>query len=162
MTKKERIKKLEGMIEKYHQQADEHFRKYLEAKAELENYKKRKDREVAKEKELANEEVLKDLLPIMDSLENAYLYMYGDKVDMKTVCENIDVVWAQLGDVLKKNGVKVFNSVGESFDPYKHEALGVLKTDRHEEGIVLDQMQRGYMLKDRLLRPATVMVSKRK
>lgn len=101
---------------------------------------------------------------MIDSLEQTWLYMHGDKdeVKRKTVCENLEQILKQVDIFLESFGVKGFKVVGEEFDPHRHEALGALETSRHEEGIVLDVLQRGYMLKDRLLRPAAVLISKKK
>jgi len=128
--------------------------------AEFENYKKRILREQSKSKTLANMDLIKNLLPILDDLEKAIISK-ENKDEVKAIIDGIDIIYKEFDQVLNKEGVKEVYPEGEMFDPRYHHALMQFESDEHEEGTVLEVLQKGYLLNDTLLRPATVKVSKK-
>jgi molecular chaperone GrpE len=131
----------------------------LRQAADLENYKKRSAREKADSIRYANENLVKDLLPVLDNLERALSYAQGGG-NGKPLLEGIELVLKNLLEVLGRHGVSQVSSVGEPFDPAKHEAVAQVESREHDPNQVVDEYRKGYYLLDRLLRPAQVAVAK--
>ena len=127
--------------------------------ADFENYKKRAAREKEDWTKFANEDLIKAILPFIDNLERAV--NHAQKIaDTGVLVEGVRLTLQQLLQALNKFGLSSFESVGKPFDPAMHEAMLVVETDQHEPNQVVEEFQKGYLLNDRLLRPATVSVSK--
>ncbi len=132
----------------------------LRALAEMENFKKRLAREHEEQLRYAAENVLADLLPTLDNLDLAL--QYGSRHDAcKDMLTGVQMTRKLLLDAVRKHGLEPVGTVGEVFTPELHEALSFDMRDDMDEGLVSDVFQRGYKLKDRLLRPAKVTISKR-
>jgi molecular chaperone GrpE len=131
----------------------------LRAQAEWDNSRKR----ILKEKEdavrYAGEALLEKLLPVLDNFEMG-MQAAKTATDPKAIAQGFEMVQAQLQQVLRDAGVEAIEAVGQPFDPHRHEALGHHESVDQPEGHVLTQMRKGYKLKDRLLRPASVFVAK--
>lgn len=125
--------------------------------AEFDNYRKRNAKEQQDFRDYALAEALKSLLPILDSLDNALKTKAASLEDFHSGIELID---KQFHDALAKLGVQPVEAVGESFDPNLHQAIQMVDTGDAKDNEVLDELQRGYRLKDRLLRPAMVRVAR--
>jgi molecular chaperone GrpE len=152
-----RATKGEAEAKALRQERDELKNKYLRALAEMENLRKRADREKSEYYLYALAEVLKDLLTIMDSFERAL--RAEDRSDGKVFLEGVRMIQRQLLDFLARKGVTpILEVVGSRFDPGLHQALSSEEADDVEEAMVSEEMQRGYRLHDRLLRPALVKV----
>lgn len=134
--------------------------KYLRICADFENYKKRSMKEQVESAKYSNERIFKELLPVIDNLERAILHS-KETSDLKLV-EGVELTCKQLLDSLGRFGVKVIQSTGEPFDPSRHQALGQVESDRHDENIVIEELQKGYLLEDRMLRPALVNISRKR
>ena len=132
----------------------------LRALAEMENFKKRLQREKDEQTRYATENVLGDLLPTLDNLDLALQYG-GQSEACKDMLTGVEMTRKLLLDAVKRHGLEPVGSVGEEFDPALHEAIGQEESPEHEAGRILHVMQKGYTLKDRLLRPAKVIVSAR-
>lgn len=130
----------------------------LRTAAEFDNYRKRIDRERRDQADNAMADALEDLLPIMDNLELALGAPAGD--DANAYRKGVELIHRQMADLLKKRGVKVMETVGTDFDPRFHQAVVHEVSADHREGEVMEELRRGYMLGDRLLRPAMVKVAK--
>lgn len=130
----------------------------LRIAADFDNYKKTSQREQLNSIKFANEALLTNLLPIIDNLEQAVLTSQGTQKN--EVVLGVEMVLKQFKDLLEKFGVEVFSAVGKMFDPARHEALGQKEDDEVPEGTVLLEYQKGYLLNQRLLRPARVMVAR--
>jgi len=128
----------------------------LRLAADFDNYRKRAQRELEQTRRFGIERLLGDLLPVLDAVDRALGYV-GDS--REPFAEGVRLIARQAVDVLARHGVKGFASVGQPFDPTLHEAVGVNYTQGAPPGIVLEEHQRGYLLHDRLLRPAKVIVS---
>lgn len=133
--------------------------RFLRERAELENFKKRMQRENAEALRFACEPLIRDILPVVDNLERAVEHGAGNG---QSVLDGVRLVLRSLLDVLDRHGVKRVDAVGEPFDPSRHEAMAQIESADHEPNRVVAQHHRGYLLHDRLLRPALVTVSSRK
>ena len=133
--------------------------KVLRAHAEFENFKKRVTKEKSDLMKYANEEFAKEMLRTIDSLELALDHAREDN-QSASITEGIEIILKQLLQSLDRFGVKGFNAVGEPFDPTRHEAVVQVESAEHEPDTVVSEAQKGYFLRDRLLRPALVTVSK--
>jgi molecular chaperone GrpE len=140
-------------------EAKNNYDRLLRQAAEMENFKKRTTREREDAARFANEVLLKDLLPVVDNLERAVAHASGGG-DGKPLVEGVEMVLRGLLDVLAKHGVNQISAVGQTFDPAKHEAMAQVETEDHEPNSVVEELHKGYMLRDRLLRPALVSVAK--
>ena len=129
--------------------------------AELINYRKRKDEEVEKIKKYCNQDIIVDLLPVIDNFERAVKYDDNNLEDaFSKFLSGFKIMFSDLNNVLVKYGVSPINRVGEEFDPKLEQALLTDKVDGHNEDEVLEVLLKGYMLKDRVIRPATVKINK--
>ena len=129
--------------------------------AELENYKKRVSREKEETLRFANETMVKDLLPVVDNLERALSHANEqESPNGKALIEGVEMVLKGLLDTLGKHGVVPIVAVGQPFDPSLHEAVAQVESESVAANAVVDEYSKGYLLRDRLVRPAMVSVSK--
>jgi molecular chaperone GrpE len=125
--------------------------------AEFENARKRTAREQSEFREYAVADAFKALLPTLDSFERALQTSRADKSEFRG---GIELIYKQLQDALLKMGLRAIPATGEPFDPHLHEAIEMVDTSEAEDHQVLEELQRGYKLKDRLLRPSMVKVAR--
>lgn len=131
----------------------------LRQAAEMENTRKRLEREKSEGINFANECLIRELLPVIDNLERAL--QHGEKdTTCKGLLEGVRITLKSFGDVLGKFGCTPFESVGKTFDPNFHEAVMQQESSEYPEKTILQELQKGYTLRDRLVRPAMVIVSK--
>ncbi len=130
----------------------------LRSQADFDNYRKRAAREREETLRYANARLLEALFPVIDNFELG-MVAARQAPDSQTIVAGFEMVHRQLLDVLKEQGVEVVEAVGVAFDPNLHEALGHEASDEIPEGHVLRQLRKGYRVRDRLLRPANVIVS---
>jgi len=140
-------------------QAAELKDRLLRAQAEWDNSRKRILREKEDAVRYAGEGFLERLLPVLDNFEMG-MQAAKTATDTKAIAQGLEMVLAQFQQVLRDAGVETIEAVGKPFDPHRHEALGHHESSEHPEGQVLTQMRKGYKLKDRLLRAASVFVAK--
>ncbi len=133
----------------------------LRATAEFDNYKKRSERELSEFRKFANERLIKDLLPVMDNLERAIESSTEDTAN-SGIIEGVKMTLAEIYKVLESFNLKCLESEGKEFDPNFHQAVLQEETDEYPENVVIKVMQKGYILHDRLIRPAMVVVAKAK
>ena len=129
----------------------------LRTAAEFDNYRKRIDRERRDLSEYAASEVLTELLPIIDNLERALITPGAEDDPFR---KGVELIHKQMLDLLRKRGVKPIEARGLDFDPNFHQAVIHEPSDSHREGEVMEELQRGYLIGERLLRPAMVKVAK--
>ena len=132
--------------------------RYMRLAAEFENYKKRSEREKAEFLKRANESLVAEMLPVLDNLERAV--EASDGADVQTMQQGLEMVLDQLRKGLAKFGLEEIEAMGKPFDPQLHEAMMQQEDPDAEAGTVLSQYQKGYRFRDRLLRPAMVVVAK--
>lgn len=159
--------KMEKKIEKLKQQLKEkenELTEYVDTlqrlQAEFENFRKRIVKEQNRFIYIANKDLIKKLLPIIDNFERA-ISSKKNKDEVKKIIDGISIIYNEFGQILKKEGVKELYPKGEMFDPRYHDAIMHVESDKYEEGTVLEVLQKGYLLNDNLLRPATVKISKK-
>lgn len=143
---------LQAEVEKYRDAA-------LRGRAEFDNYRKRVVREKEDAIRYANSSLFETLLPILDNFELG-LGAAKNAPEAANIVMGLEMVRKQLEDFLRSNGVEVIDALGKEFDPNFHEAVGQEASSEVAEGVVLRQLRRGFKLRDRLLRPASVVVSK--
>ena len=141
-------------------EAQKNWDLYLRERADLENFRKRAQRDKEELGKFANEGILRELVPAVDSLERALEHARQDGAGGETLLKGVELTLAQFQKVLEKFGVVAIKSLGEPFDPSRHEAMGQLESADQPANTVVQEYQKGYLLNDRLLRPALVMVAK--
>jgi molecular chaperone GrpE len=141
--------------------ADEHWDRLLRTTADFDNFRKRAAREKQEAIRFANESLMEKLLPVLDSFEMALSAANkADASGLESLQAGIGLVQQQLRSVLADAGLELVDATGKTFDPNLHEAVSQQETKDVPEGQVVQQLRKGYKLKDRLLRPATVIVAK--
>ena len=142
--------------------ADEKWEKYVRAVADLDNYKKRAARERSESIKYANEALIEKLLPIVDNFEAALAATSspqgGNVESLKT---GINMIYTQIKGFLNESGVEEIDALNKPFDPNFHEAVSQQATEDAPEGQVVHQLRKGYRYRDRLIRPAMVVVAKK-
>lgn len=151
----------EDPLEAARAEAQKNRDQLLRVAADFDNYKKRARRELGDAVKVGREDLLRDLLPVFDNFERASAHA-GTATDVKALAEGISMVQRQFVDVLGKLGVERVASTGEPFDPAVHEAVQHLETDEFAPGVVAAELQAGYRMGGRVLRPALVVVAKAK
>ncbi len=149
---KENIKTLEN-------EKSELNNKYMRIVAEFDNYKKRTDKEYISLIQNANEQLINNLLPIVDDLERSLDHLDENK-DFESLADGFKIIYKNLISILEKQGLKPLQSVGEEFDPEKHDALLQSEKKGLEANTVIDEHLKGYILNDKVIRHAQVIVSK--
>lgn len=162
-TVKIEVDSVEGLQKKLDEalmESQQHYDRLLRVSAEFDNYKKRAAREADEFRKFANEALLKDLLHIVDNLERA-IHSANENGDANAcVVEGVCMTRDEILKIFSKYGVTLIEAVGKPFDPAYHQAVMQEETDAHPENTVVSEMQKGYLLHDRLLRPAMVVVAK--
>ncbi len=160
---------IESELEAARKEARENYDRFLRMSADFENFKKRTAREMESIKKFANEKLITELLPIADNLERAIesanIVEEDESEPVKkengaSIVEGVNMVYKELLKVFEKFGVTAIGSLGETFDPVIHEAVMQEPSGDVPENTVIREFHKGYMLNDRLLRPAMVVVSK--
>ncbi|HZR67698.1 MAG TPA: nucleotide exchange factor GrpE [Burkholderiales bacterium] len=154
----EAIPAIEELLRQAELKAQEHHDAWLRAKAETENVRKRAQIEVANAHKYAIESFAQELLPVKDSLEAA---LAADAATADAIRSGVELTLKQLAAVFEKANLKEINPVGQKFDPHQHQAISMLPSER-EPNTVINVLQKGYLLNDRVIRPALVTVSQSK
>lgn len=149
---------LQEMVRIAERKAAEHYDAWLRAKAEAENVRRRAEEEIAKARLYAIDKFAAALLPVKDSLEAA---LATENQTVESLREGVELTLKQLTAALEQFGIKEENPAGNKFDPNLHQAIGMIETDG-EPNHVAQVLQKGYLIHERVLRPALVMVSKAK
>ena len=141
--------------------------KLLRSLAEIENQRRRFEKEIKDAFEFGSFNFAKESLAILDNLQRAKNAIKNDKIlkenkDLDKFLENINIIEKDLISIFEKNRIKKIVAIGKKFDPNIHQAMAEIEDDNSEVGIIIQEIQAGYMLSDRLLRPALVGVAKRK
>ena len=156
------LKDMEVRLESLDKEAKESYDRFLRVSAEFENYKKRAAREMNDFRKFANENLIKEMLPVIDNLDRAIESSSKDKHANSSLVEGVNMTLKEILKVLEQFGVKPFESLGKLFDPGFHQAVMQEETENHPDNTVLKELQKGYTIHERLLRPAMVVVSKTK
>ena len=156
------LKEMEARLESLEQEAKENHDRFLRVSAEFENYKKRAAREMGDFRKFANESFVKAMLPVVDNLDRAIESSSNDKNTNTSVVEGVNMTLREILKVFEQFGVMPFESLGKTFDPGFHQAVMQEENEDYPDNTVLNELQKGYLIHDRLLRPAMVVVSKKK
>jgi molecular chaperone GrpE len=141
--------------------AAEHWDRLLRNTADFENFKKRAARERQDAIKFANESLLQKIIPVLDNFEMALAAAHSSSADgLKSLADGVTMIHAQLRQALADAGLEELSAAGQVFDPNLHEAVSQQESSEVTEGHVLQQLRKGYRLRERLLRPATVIVAK--
>ena len=149
---------LQEQLQKQQEESRKNYDHYLRALADVENIKKRTQREREEYLKYANVSFIKKLLPVIDDLHRA-MDVAGKSKDFEVLSKGIEMTARSLDDLLKGEGLQAIDSLGKTFDPQYHQALTVEPSDLHLENTVIEQLQTGYILHDRVIRPSLVKVS---
>jgi molecular chaperone GrpE len=151
---------LKSRLEQIEKEKQDLYDRVLRTTADFDNFRKRVSREKDELIRYGNEKLARELLPVIDNFERA-LGQAENSADNKALREGIEMILKQFIAVLEKFGVKYFTSVGQPFDPNKHEAMVHQESGEHEENAVISEFQKGYYLHEKLLRPSLVAVAKK-
>lgn len=156
----DRIAELELALSKAEAKANEQKESVLRTQAEMENVRRRASQDVEKAHKFALEKFANELLTSVDNLERAMQAAEGSETVDKTFLEGIELTYKSLTTTLEKFGVKAVGQEGEIFNPDQHQAMSMQESPEHDNNTIIAVMQKGYMLNERLLRPAMVMVAR--
>jgi molecular chaperone GrpE len=149
-------------LEKLKAEKDDYYDRLLRASAEFDNYKKRANREMTELRKYANESLTRELLSVVDNLERAIMMSTENQTAVDSIVEGVDMTLKEILKILEKFYVTPLISMGEVFDPRFHQAVGQEESEDSPANTIIKELQKGYMIHDRLLRPAMVIVSKAK
>ena len=134
------------------------FNRHLRLQAEYDNFRKRTQKEKAADLTYKSQALVTEILPVLDDFERALLTASEDEAEINFV-DGMKIIYRQLTAVLEKEGVEIIATVGEEFDPNIHQAVATVSDDQYETNVVVEELQKGYLLKDRVIRPAMVKVN---
>ncbi|CAM4266362.1 nucleotide exchange factor GrpE [Paenibacillus tarimensis] len=147
----DREKELEQLVE-------EHQQRLLRTQADYDNFRRRTQKEKEELAQYASMKLVGQLLPVMDNFERA-IGASKESGDFDALSKGVDMIFRQMAQLLEQEGLRPMESVGQPFNPEFHQAVMTVESDEYEEGTVVEELQKGYMLKEKVLRPAMVKVS---
>ena len=153
------LEEIQAELETAKQEAKETYDRFLRGSAEFENYKKRSTREMDDFRKFANQSLIKEMLAVVDNLERALNSSNGNSSNDKCMVDGVNLTLKDILKVFEKFNVKPIESIGQPFDPNFHQAMMQEETDGYPENTVITELQKGYMIHDRLLRPSMVVVA---
>lgn len=153
------IQQVERQLIELRKEKEDIYDRLLRKHADFENFRKRADKDKREFQMYAHSEFMYDLLPILDNFERALAH--SDEQSGPEYRKGVELIYRQLRDVLEKRGLKAIQSKGQTFDPNLHEAIAREEHSELEENTILEELQKGYYFRERLLRPALVKVSSR-
>jgi molecular chaperone GrpE len=144
-------------VESLRKQADENMERYLRVQADFDNFRRRTRLEKEDFAKYASSKLVEQLLPILDNFERA-IQSSKDSKDFDSLMKGIEMTFRQLDQALEQEGLKRMDAAGQPFNPEYHQAIMQVESEEHEEGTVVEEIQKGYLFKDKVLRPAMVKV----
>jgi len=153
------LKEVRADLETAKQEAKETYDRFLRVSAEFENYKKRSAREMDDFRKYANQSLVKEMLAVVDNLERALNSSNGNSSNDKCMADGVNLTLKEILKVFEKFNVKPIESIGQPFDPNFHQAMMQEETEDYSENTVITELQKGYLIHDRLLRPSMVVVA---
>lgn len=161
VKEKDELTLLKEKLEEKTKEAEANYDRLVRFQAEFENYKKRIWKEQQEYFKYSQESFLKDLLPVIDNFERA-IKAGQNSSNTQALLEGVQLTLSQIKDILTKWGLTEIEAAGQCFDPSRHEALMVVDSDTHQDNHVVEEIEKGYLLKDRIIRPSKVIVAKKK
>ncbi|MCX7784769.1 MAG: nucleotide exchange factor GrpE [candidate division WOR-3 bacterium] len=160
MTKKGPVSELKEKLETLSAEAKTHYENYLRLLAEFENFRKRKEREIDEFRLYANENLMTELIPVLENFDRALackdLAVANNKESLQ---KGLEIVYRQLKSILEKFGLKEFSMQGQEFNPKTCEAISFIETNEKPTNTVVEEIGKGYLYYDRVIRPAKVIVA---
>jgi molecular chaperone GrpE len=156
--KKASLEKLRQEIEELQKEKDELFEKLQRVSADYANFQKRAPKQITDSVAYEKEKIIKMLLPALDNFEHT-LQSASSAENAEVLIKGIQIIYDQMIDILKLYGVQQVVAVGEKFDPSQHQAMMQKTDEEKEEGVVLEEFQKGYTLNGRVIRPSKVVVN---
>jgi len=147
-------------LEELRKEADEHYQRFLRTQADFDNFRRRSRLEKEDFAKYASMKLIEQLLPVVDNFERA-ISTSKESQDFASLIKGIEMTFRQLDQVLNQEGLAPIEAVGQPFNPELHQAVMQVESDEHEDGTVVEELQKGYMLKEKVLRPSMVKVSTR-
>ncbi len=157
MSKKDKKDKKQ----KLNQELEELKNKYIRTLAELENSRKRMQKEKTEALSFAVENTISEFLPLIDNFENALNFANNSSEEVKNWATGFQMILSQLKDILHNHGIVAYHSVGNRFDPHLHDAVEIVETNDYEPGSIIEEFAKGYKSALRVIRPARVKVTKK-
>ncbi|MEM7564455.1 MAG: nucleotide exchange factor GrpE [Pseudomonadota bacterium] len=151
---------LEEQLEKAQDTIKEYFDQMMRLRADMENLRKRAERDVENAHKYALKNFVENLLPIIDSMEMGQTAAEAENATLESIREGSEMTMNMFVQVLQKSGLEQINPVGEKFDPEQHQAISMIEAEGAESNTVIEVMQKGFALNERLVRPAMVVVAK--
>lgn len=151
---------LKLMLEDSRSKADDHWNAYLRGQAELDNLQKRSARDLANAHKFAVEKFVMELLPVHDSMEMGVSAANEENAEIGSLKEGVNLTLKMFSDVMEKFNIQAIDPEGEKFNPDLHQAMSMQEVEGAEANTILTVVQKGYLLNDRLIRPAMVIVAK--
>ncbi|SDM87530.1 molecular chaperone GrpE [Paenibacillus sp. yr247] len=145
-------------LETARMQAEENYQRLLRVQADFDNFRRRARAEKEDFAKYASLKLIEQLLPIVDNFDRA-LSSSKETKDFEALVKGLDMTYRGMDQLLTAEGLKPIESVGQPFNPEFHQAVMQVESEEHEEGIVVEELQKGYILKDKVIRPAMVKVS---
>lgn len=140
-------------------QVDENYQRMLRVQADFDNFRRRTVKEKEDFAKYASAKLVEQLLPLLDNFERALAVAVPDAQGSNSFVTGIEMIYRQMAQILEAEGLKPIASVGQPFNPEYHQAIMREEAEDQEEGIILEELQKGYMIKDKVLRPSMVKVS---
>jgi len=147
-----------NLLDELRSQLDEQQQRLLRLQADYDNFRRRTRQEKEEFAKYASSDIVEKLLPVLDNFERALAAGQSGN-DYAALIKGVDMIYRQFKQVLEQAGLSEMNAAGQPFNPEYHNAVMKAEDEEHEEGIVLEELQKGYMFKDKVLRPAMVKVS---
>jgi len=151
---------LRQKLEELQCEIDELTNRLLRSQADFDNYRRRSRKELAEMAQFGAEKIIVELLPVLDNFERALLSV-KDEPELQQFVVGMEMIYRQLKGVLEKEGLKEIEAVNEAFDPEKHHAVAQIPTSELEDNVIVEEIQKGYFLNDKVIRASTVCVSKK-
>lgn len=149
-----------GQLDELRKQSEENYQRFLRTQADFENFRRRTRQEKEELSKYASMQLIEKLLPVVDNLERALFTTKGASEDSaEAFIKGVEMIFRQIEQMLEQEGLKPMETIGRPFNPDFHQAIMQVESNEYEEGIVVEEVQKGYMLKDKVLRPAMVKVS---
>jgi len=150
----------EQQLEKAQETIKDYWDQMMRLRAEIENNRKRAERDIENAHKYALKNFVENLLPIIDSMEMGQTAAAADNATLESIREGSSLTMNMFVQVLEKNGLQQIDPMGDKFDPERHQAISMIEAEGAESGSVIEVMQKGFLLNDRLVRPAMVVVAK--
>ena len=150
---------LETQLADAQAKADDNWDQLMRTKAEMENIRRRSEKELSNARKYALEKFAQELLPVIDSMEMGVAAAMDENADVNKLREGTEMTLKMFESAIDKFGIKSVHPKGEAFNPDHHQAMTMIDSQEHEPNTVIDVMQKGYLLNERLVRPAMVVVS---